>query len=265
MSVFLTSINHRSFVWQLSALCFVLGLILSASWVTATQINRQGVARPREGFVYGNGSQVAADSIKQREDENKKLRDTNTELENKLAKGTSAASTLNKELQDNKVFAGLTEITGQGVQVTLTDSARRPDVPSDPLKLTSLIHDADIVLVVNELKAAGAEAIAVNGQRVLAMSPIRCVGPVVHVNGVPASPPYVIQAVGEPEVLFGAMNLPGGVLEQLRNFDPAMVRVDKKKRLLLPAYAGSTEMRFAHPVKASSGDKVASASKETNP
>jgi len=249
MSVFATGMNHRSYYWQITVLCFVLGVLGAAAWHTATQVSRAGDGPRREGFVYNVdfASKKAAEKAADYEDEIKRLGKRNQELENKLATRNSATQLLNEDLTEKRVFAGLTEVAGPGIQVTLSDSMRHSTQPGDPLSLNNLIHDVDIAQVVNELKASGAEAIAVNGQRIISISTFRCVGPVIQVNGVPASPPYVIQAIGDPETLYGGVNLPVGVLDQIRRIDAMMVHVDRRKQIRLPAYAGSTRMRFVHP------------------
>jgi uncharacterized protein YlxW (UPF0749 family) len=254
MSVFSANIRHRSFWPQINLLCFVLGLLLAAAVHTTTQVTRAGVGTSNPGLSYGGSVQMTTEKIKEYEHEIKKKSEYATELENKLAKGTDAADVLNTKLQEAKFFAGLTEVTGPGLIVTLTDSKRQPLIPSDQLKLNSLIHDVDIANVVNELKAAGAEAIAVDGQRVVASTAIRCVGPAVQVNGVPTTPPYVIQAVGDPKALQSAMEMVGGVLDELRRFDQDMVHLEKKQTLHVPAFAGGTQMRFARPVKPADGE-----------
>ncbi len=247
--------HHRSFLWQISAVCFVLGMVLAASAFTATQIARNGVRSNNPALSYGSSTQVAVEKAQQSEGEIKKLRDRNTELENKLGKGTDAASTLNKELQETKVIAGLTEVSGSGVQITLTDNIKEGLAPNDPINLGNYIHDVDIANVVNELKVSGAEAIAVNGQRISTQTAIRCVGSVVHINFVPAAPPYIIQAIGNTNALYGGMNLPQGVLDEIRKVNPAMVHMDKKSKLVLPAYSGSTQMHFAKPPKSALPEK----------
>ena len=256
MSVFSASMNHRSFWWQITLLCFVLGLLLAAAAHTASQINRTGVGPSRTGFVYGNGTPISTDKAKEYENEIKKLREHSTELEKKLANRDDATSTINKELQETKLFAGLTDAVGPGVQLSLDDSHKHGAMPTntEPLgnltqQLPNLIHEHDLASVVNELKASGAEAIAVNGQRIVGSSSIRCVGPVIHVNNVPAAPPYIIQAIGDPKNLLSTLNMQGGVLEDLRRFDQNMIRIEKKDKLLLTAFAGKTEMRFARTPK----------------
>lgn len=219
---------------------------MSAAWQTATQIKRTGGVAQRAGFVFGD-FQVAAKKAAEYEKEINKLNGDIT----RLIKGKDAESEKNKKLNEFRVFAGLTQVSGPGIVVTLLDSAHHNALANDPLSLANLIHDADIVLVVNELKAAGAEAVAVNGERIIGISSIRCVGPVVHVNNVPAAPPYIIEAVGDQNALYGGINLPNGVLDRLKQFDANMVKVERKDKLLLPAFAGGTQMRFAHEATAS--------------
>jgi len=254
MTVFSSSMNHRSYYWQITAVCFVLGLILAAAWHTVSQVTRAGDGPHREGFFFGNGANVSAKKLKDDQDEINHLRRQNQDLNDQISRRTGAASALNRQLKDAEIFAGLTEVAGPGVRITLTDSARRDTVPSDPLSLNNLIHDVDIAQVVNELKIAGSEAIAVNGQRIVASSTIRCVGPVIQINGVPAAPPYIIDAIGDQNAMYGGVNMQSGVLDQMRRQDMNMVRVDRKPELNLPAYAGSTRMRYAHTPKTSKDD-----------
>lgn len=252
MSIFNSSISHRSFWWQISAVCFVLGLILAAAAFTATQFSREGGGPDNPALSYRQGMQMLVEKASQSDSEIKKLRESKTELENKLAQRNDASSTLNKELQDLKFFAGLTEAVGSGVIVTLKDvpqTAASATAPDDPINPTIYVHDEDIIRIINEMKAAGAEAIAVNGQRVVTTSAVRCAGPVVLVNTVPLAAPYVIQAIGEPDTLLNGLNIQHGVLDEMRRIYPGMVTVEKKAKLHLPAFAGSTQTRFSRPPK----------------
>ena len=244
--------RHQPFLWQITGVCFVLGLCLGASWHTTSYLSRSGIGNTRAGFYYGTDPQATKDAAKEAqkyEAEIKKSQTKLTELQNALAKGSDASAALNKDLQETKFFAGLTEAIGPGVQVTLTDSRKpQPFQPPDALP-PNIIHDADIQAVVNEMRAAGAEAIAINGQRVVATTSIRCVGPVVQVNGVPKAPPVLIQAIGDPDAMYGGLKTPDGVVDQMSRFDPNMIKMEKKSKFVLPAYAGSAQTRFAHPPK----------------
>lgn len=158
-----------------------------------------------------------------------------------------------------RFLAGMTPVDGPGVVVTLNDS-KKPYPKGLPPGMTppNLVHDTDINQTVNELRAAGAEAIAVNGQRLVATSAIRCAGPTVFINNVPQAPPYTVQAIGDPQDLEAALNLRGGMASQLKIFDPAMFSSRIDALLTLPAYAGANGLRYARPLdnKAASQNAV---------
>ena len=90
--------------------------------------------------------------------------------------------------------AGTTELTGDGLTVHLSDSARQPTASEDATAFR--IHDTDLQLIVNALFASGGEAIAVNGNRIVATSPIRAAGSTIVVDFRPVLPPYTVLAIG---------------------------------------------------------------------
>ncbi len=101
--------------------------------------------------------------------------------------------------------SGLTAAEGPGVRVTLTDAPRTVDVPGlDPNVL--VVHQQDIQAFVNALWAGGAEAVSLQGQRLISTTGIKCVGNTVVLDGVPYSPPYVIEAIGGPVQLNRALD-----------------------------------------------------------
>jgi len=160
-----------------------------------------------------------------------------------------------KQLGEARFLAGLTPVQGPGVVVTLNDSKRHLSGKLPPgMAPPNIIHDTDVNQVVNELKAAGAEAVAINDQRLVAVSPIRGVGPTIMVNFIPQAPPFVIKAIGSSKAMTTAMNLPGGVAGQIRSYDPAMFSVREAGTLTLPAYSGTGEPRYAKPISAASAN-----------
>jgi len=244
MNMFASSHRNQPWVWQVTGLCFVLGLLLAGSLQTVRNISRSGIGTSRIG-VPQTGVPVRTETVQKLEKEIKDLREHNTELENALGTGKGQLKTLNDELQKVKILAGLTEVKGPGISLLLADSKKRPPAMRSFEVTIGIVHDVDLQRVVYELLASGAEAIAVNNQRVVARSAIRCVGPTIQVNGVPLAPPYTIHAIGDPGALYGGMNLPFGVLDEMRRYDPAMVKLEKKELLVLPAFGGSTETKFA--------------------
>lgn len=101
--------------------------------------------------------------------------------------------------------SGLTAARGPGVRVALTDAPRSVDVPGlDPNVL--VVHQQDIQAFVNALWSGGAEAVSLQGQRLISTTGIKCVGNTVVLDGVPYSPPYVIEAIGDPVLLRVALD-----------------------------------------------------------
>jgi len=236
--------RHQPWVWQVTALCFILGLLLAGSLQTVSTIRRTGLPLTRIGVGQLGSPQLTA-TLRQREKEIADLREKQTNLENVLAEGSGKLQALNDELQKVKLLSGLSEVRGPGILLMLQDGKPRSNRAYEAERLT--IHDYDLQMVVNELTASGAEAVAISGQRVISRTAIRCVGPTVMVNNVPIVPPFEVTAIGDPGTLSGALNLPGGYLDDLRATDASMFRLEKRSDVRIPSYAGSTEVRWARP------------------
>lgn len=146
--------------------------------------------------------------------------------------GESVAS-LSRSENELRRMAGVTQETGRGIKITLEDGTVRKgrNVPISRL----IIHERDLLLMTNELFAAGAEAVSINGQRLVATSEIRCVGPAIRINGVNTVPPYIINAVGDPEVLKQTILMMGGVADYLSH-ENLRVDVETVEKLEVPAF-----------------------------
>ncbi|MBO4400385.1 MAG: DUF881 domain-containing protein [Selenomonadaceae bacterium] len=135
-----------------------------------------------------------------------------------------------------KLQAGLLPLEGQGVIVTLDDSTRKVRAEENPNLY--VIHDDDILRVINELRAAGAEAISINGQRLIATSEIRCAGPTLSVNNVRSAPPYEISAIGDKKSLENSIKMRGGVEETLKVWG-IRLEIESSDEVYIPAYSGA--------------------------
>jgi uncharacterized protein YlxW (UPF0749 family) len=158
---------------------------------------------------------------------------------------TTPPGTVPDSLQYLCVQSCLLPVAGPGVIVTLKDSqqTRQGDAAA-----AGIVHDRDISLVMNTLKNAGAEAIAIGDQRVGLSTVARASGAEVTVNGVRLQPPYTIRAIGKPELLLGALNSPGGGVENLARIDPAMVHLERANSVELPALTSRPERKWMHTV-----------------
>ena len=108
---------------------------------------------------------------------------------------------LESTIKEGNKILGLSEVTGYGLVITVDDNNKMSlnDWYGDPNSL--IVHDIDLMNIVNELKNAGAEAISINNQRIVTTSAIECDGNVIKINGEKISAPFEIKAIGFPETL----------------------------------------------------------------
>ncbi len=178
------------------------------------------------------------------------LKTANNEAETELANVTSQVSKFERKsvgtssglknmetvLQDERILAGVTPVYGPGISVTLMDGAA---TGSDVEQV--LTHDWNVRNVINELFTAGAEAISINGYRVVATSGVFCRGPVVTVNDHRLGAPFVIEAIGDPQTLNSALEIQGGILDLLRGNGLRVSNPTMVTKLEMPAYTGAVQ------------------------
>ena len=171
-------------------------------------------------------------------------------IEKQLEKERQSSTSNNSELaileesiKEKNLALGLTEVTGTGVEIVLDDG----DTPitSNLFVNTSdlLVHDGDLINVVNELLNADAEAISINGQRIVSTTAIECDGNVIKINGTKMGAPFEITAIGYPEYLSG-ISRPGGTLELLETRG-VKVSITKQNSVKIPKYLGTFKFNFA--------------------
>ena len=233
-------VRSKSGHLAVAVVCLVLGFLLSMNY----RVQRNVQANP----AFGRDADAAArlaDAEKQRDAAQAELGKARQQLA-EVAKTQTAYDTLTKALDEAQMRAGLTALKGPGVVVTLDDSKAPYRPGENPNAL--IIHDDDILRVINELVAGGAEAISVNGQRLTSRSEVRCIGPTISVNGVRTAPPVYVRAVGDPDVMEAAINLRGGIAQILQAYG-VQVSVRKDKEIAVPAYQGSWDYHWGQAVK----------------
>ena len=184
---------------------------------------------------------------------NKEIAELNREIRSKeeellvlenISKGDeNIIDLLSADLRYNKTRSGYTSVEGPGIEITMYDNPNEEimgfDINDD------VIHDVDVLNILNDLKVSGAEAISINGQRVLSSSEIKCAGPVLRINDVRIGTPFVIRAIGDPKVLMASVNAPGTYGDTLKSvyyigFEPMI-----KDKLFIPAYKGRFSFNYA--------------------
>lgn len=200
----------------LFTVCIITGFIIGFSYNLSKDKRTLSSASPQ----FEQENQYLEDLIAQKE-RNKELAEELEDLEGKIRsyekKFSSNEAQYEQNIQDAeqlRLLLGLSSGSGEGVKITLQDGNYNPKStnPND-----YIVHESHIFKVLNELKIAGAEALAINGQRLKPNSYISCNGPVITIDGQQYPAPFVIEAVGEQESLIASLELTGGVFDQLLN------------------------------------------------
>ena len=234
--------NKKTEIMILAIMCFILtiGIMVQINTVknngttvglSQTESNlKTQVLRMKE--KYENQYQ----ELEKAEEELEKVRQVATNNNTELLE-------IQDKIKKYNLIIGNTDVKGTGVMVTLKDG----ETAISSLDTENLIvHAENVLSVVNELKNAGAEAISINGQRVVNTTAIPCDGNVIVVNGTKISTPIVITAIGYPELLT-TLNRPGGTLEYFTSLGKN-VEMKKYTSVKVPKYTGVMAFKYAKTV-----------------
>lgn len=173
-------------------------------------------------------------------------------LENKLASIEDAESkdnllikSLNQDLLKYKKLAGYETMIGQGIEVLI-------DNPPKEMNFTyevNLVYEYELILkLINELNAAGAEAICLNDERIINITAVRTAGNNLMVNSIPQLPPFTIKAIGNKDTLDGAINQVFGIVTQFRDRN-YQVNVRKLDEVVIPKANEIIKFKYANTVE----------------
>jgi len=223
---------------SIMGICLLVGILLAVQFKTSTNYGANLRESRIDELAFRNSTLT---------EEKEALSKEVVSLREKLTNATSESqltADLQAELKKANMTAGLVPVYGPGIVVTLNDSPRAIKTGDDPNAL--LVHDIDILNIVNEMRASGAEAIAVNDQRITAMSEIRCAGTTILVNWNKVAPPFVIKATGNSQLLESGLSIRGGKLEELKSFG-LQTQMVKSDYIEIPAYNGVIKYEYTKP------------------
>ncbi|WP_371370984.1 DUF881 domain-containing protein [Sporomusa aerivorans] len=215
----------------ISLVCIVLGIMLAVQF------------RSNQDYRYSLQNQRAEDltlRLSSAEKERDILQSQVRELQ------TTDGNAAYKEVQRIAMGAGTVALTGPGIVVAVEEE-RKPTTDNRSSDLY-LIRAEDMLKILNELRAGGAEAIAVNKQRLITGSGIRQNGQAMSVNGIPFAAPFEISVIGDPATLETSLKMRGGVIETL-SFWGIKITVSQKPDVQIPPYTGGFQFQYAQPVK----------------
>ncbi len=230
-------------------MAFALGIV---GFVAAAQWNG---SLARQEYTT-SAQQVLAGQVVGLEDEQKTLREQLAaaeaqvqQFQKQTAGSQSALDALNRQLATARLQAGLTRVTGPGVVVEIADSNRPVPAGDNPQNYIVLVDDLHDIIAA--LWSAGAEAVTINGERLVSTSSIYGVGASILVNTAFLSPPFRIEAIGPDGLLGRFLADPayiGRVAHRIDSFGLEFA-AQANGSLTLPAFVGSTRFRWGVPVE----------------
>ncbi len=222
----------------LMIMCFILGM---AVVVQINSVNNNGTTISSNSKESDLKTQVLKMKEKYERQYNE-LEDLTKKLEEARQQATSNNSELEEleaKIKQDNLLLGNTNIKGPGITITLTDGKKELTL-IDSADL--LIHAENVLAVVNELKNAGAEAISINGERVVNTSAISCDGNIIIVNGKKVSTPIEIAAIGYAPRLT-TLSRAGGTLENFA-LDGKGVEIKKPNNIEMPKFTGVYSFKY---------------------
>ena len=153
---------------------------------------------------------------------------------------------INEELYNARLLAGTTDVQGSGIRITIndgTDELGKTTVSSNN-DIMKILHNYDLLQILNDLKFAGAEAISINGQRIISNSEVSCSGPFLQINGDEIPSPYSILVIGNKEKLRNYENSDSNLLYILSNIRGMSVTIKESDNIVIRKYNGSISHKY---------------------
>jgi len=166
------------------------------------------------------------------------------QYEKEKAEQSDANAAIVARLHSMEILAGLADVKGEGVIIRMNDGSKIVGANSND----NIIHDFDLLRLINEIKNAGAEAISINGERIITISDIRCAGSTITINGQKKVPPFEIKVIGNSAVIESALKMQGGILDILGTY--LNITCEKASEITVPRYSRPIEFGFAEPIAA---------------
>lgn len=216
----------------LTIACIALGLLLASQYRAQMQGRTPAVSLTASG---ADQVTIISDLVESNASLRKAIDDLRKELASYQGAGEkSSLEAMVEELNRMRIVNGLLEVSGPGVEVQISGG----------------LNALDLQDLINEVRNAGAEAVALNNRRVVVRSVVGVSGKNLYLDGTLLASPYLLQAIGNPKDLETALERKGGLVGGLRATYPQVkIEVTQRENLVLPIYQGKYEFKYAKPMK----------------
>ncbi len=227
-------IKNKKVAISLGVVCLLLVIAIFTQMKTVNNMENS------VGTTLSSNSELIDEVLSEQEKYNRlyeqleKAEKSLEKIRTEATAGNQEATEAEKELKENNMLLGLTEVKGEGIIIKFDDDR---NVESDEVNLSRyLVHEEDLLQVVNELFNAGAEAVSINDHRVTNTTAIRCDGNIIRVNGQVITVPITIKAICS-KAIYNTLIRPGGYL-QLMADEGVIVEPQTSDNIVIPKYNG---------------------------
>lgn len=155
---------------------------------------------------------------------------------------------IKEETESIKLVAGLKDIKGPGIRLVIGDNEDKQLIGENIQD--DIIHDSEVQIILNDLKNAGAEAISINGERLIYKSEVKCGGPIIRINGKSSANPFIINVIGDPKLLYSAVTAKKSFGWTLKEVYNKKVEVEIKDEIFISKYNWlDSGFKYANPIK----------------
>ncbi len=234
------------------------GILLVMGGLLGVQVRTQS---QRSAFDLGRSTSMLAEvysaNREQSEAQKKEIEQLRRDKAayEKAAANNRMTKAIQDELQRSRIALGQVALKGPGIELVLGDSTMRADKGAAGAAEFLVVHDYDLYQLLNELWADGAEAISLNGQRIVSGSAIVCSGTLVTVNHVAVSAPFTFSVIGNQKNLVAGLTIRDGYIDRRRALQ-FQIKLAQKDDVLVPAISISPKYEYARPVTAETAQKA---------
>ena len=219
--------------------CFALAIVMSMQFKVVKETDITSIETMREEELrteLANWKKMYKEAQEQYNEKTAKL----AEYKEKEQSTEDSSKLVEKELEQTNMYLGKTDVEGQGITIKIKDVDKQntnQEESVDPLSAE------DLLVIVDYLKLAGAEAISINNQRIILTTPIICGGNIININGEKIGSPFEIKAIGSPEALAN-LSRPGGWLSKLEDRGIKVSTPKKSNSITIPKYSGVLNFKY---------------------
>jgi len=215
-------------------ICFILVFTMSVQFNTIEQTDLASITTMREAELREELTKwnTRYEELNQKYQEDKVKKE---EYQASIGTDVEASGLIDQELKETNILLGLTDVTGSGIEIVLSDNSEKD------------IDAYDLLELINELRLAGAEAISINGERIIAMSEIVDINySFIVINGNRISSPYIVKAIGNQTYLESGLTAKEyGYMDNIIKGNGKTATLERKDIITIPKFTGKLEMKYA--------------------